>query len=79
MTRQWDAASRTLSQSFKLSPQQTRDLLDMRFGRHLADDLSFIKGGPTTAQAIIDHINDRLADRKWRSTFGRAVREIRSA
>ena len=75
----WDAASRVLAEAFKLSPEQTRDLLDARFGRHLADDLSFIKGGPTNAQAITDHINSRLADRKWRSTFERAVREVKSA
>jgi hypothetical protein len=75
----WDAASRALAEAFKLSPEQTRDLLDARFGRHLADDLSFIKGGPTTAQAIIDHINCRVADREWHSTFARAVREIKSA
>ncbi len=75
----WDVASRTLAEAFKLSPEQTRDLLDARFGRHLADDLNFIKGSPTTAQAIIDHINGRLADRKWRSTFDRAVREVRRA
>jgi hypothetical protein len=75
----WDAASRVLAEAFKLSPEQTRDLLDARFGRHLADDLSFIKGGPTTAQEIIDHINCRLVDRKWRSTFDRAVREVKGA
>ena len=75
----WDAASRVLGDAFKLTPEQTRDLLDARFGRHLSDDLSFIKGGPATAQAITDHINSRLADRKWRSTFHRAVRDIRSA
>ena len=75
----WDAASRALAAAFKLSPEQTRDLLDARFGRHLADDLSFIDGGPTSAHAITDHINRRLADRKWRSTFERAVRDIKSA
>ena len=75
----WDAASHVLADTFKLSPEQTRDLLDARFGRHLADDLSFIKGGPKSGQAITDHINSRLADRKWRSTFERAVREVKSA
>lgn len=75
----WEAASGVLALAFKLSPEQTRDLLDARFGRHLADDLSFIKGGPITAQAIIDHINCRIADRKWHSTFARAVREIKNA
>ena len=74
----WDAASRVLAEALKLTPEETRDLLDARFGRHLSDDLSFIKGGPTTAQAITDHIKIRIADRKWRGYFESALREIRA-
>ncbi|QQR69225.1 MAG: hypothetical protein IPI58_00635 [Alphaproteobacteria bacterium] len=75
----WDAASRVLAEAFNLTQEQTRDLLDARFGRHLADELSFIKGGPTTAQAITDHIKMRIADRKWRGYFNSALREIKAA
>ncbi|MFN7610849.1 MAG: hypothetical protein ACK5QX_07935, partial [bacterium] len=48
----WDAASRFLTKAFALTPEETRTMLDARFGRHLADDLSFIKGGLVTAEAI---------------------------
>ena len=75
----WNAASRVLAEALNLMPEETRDLLDARFGRHLSDDLSFIKGGPTTAQAITDHIKMRIADRKWRGYFESALREIGAA
>lgn len=75
----WDAASHVLAEAFSLTPEQTRDLLDARFGRHLSDDLSFIKGGPTTEQAITDHIKTRIADRKWRGYFLKAINETKEA
>lgn len=75
----WDAASRVLAEAFSMTQEETRDLLDARFGRHLADELSFIKGGPTTAQAITAHIEMRIADRKWRGYFNSALREIKAA
>jgi hypothetical protein len=40
----WKAASNFLIAEFDLTAEQARDVLDARFGRHLADDLSFIKG-----------------------------------
>jgi RimJ/RimL family protein N-acetyltransferase len=72
----WEAASAALATAFDLSPEQVRDLLDARFGRHLADDLSFIPGGPVRPEAIEKHIMMRLADRQWRRWFERAFREI---
>jgi hypothetical protein len=75
----WEAASDALATAFDLKPEQVRDLLDARFGRHLADDLSFIPGGPASPEAIENHIMARLADRGWRKWFERAVRETRSA
>ncbi len=74
----WEAASRVLLEALNLTPEETRDLLDARFGRHLSDDLSFIRGGPTNEQAITDHIKMRIADRKWRGYFEKAICEIRS-
>ena len=41
----WEAASNALATAFNLRPEQVRGLLDARFGRHLADDLSFIPAG----------------------------------
>lgn len=75
----WDAASRVLAEALNLMPEETRDLLDARLGRHLSDDLSFIKGGTTTTQAITNHVKMRIADRKWRGYFESALREIRAA
>ena len=75
----WEAASDALATAFNLTPERVRDLLDARFGRHLADDLSFIAGGPVSPEAVEHHIMKRLADRGWRKWFERAVREARSA
>lgn len=77
----WDAASRFLAAEFELTPEQARDVLDARFGRHLADDLSFIdngKGnahGPISAAAIAKHLTMRVADKGWRDSFENAIRE----
>lgn len=77
----WDVASRFLAAEFELTPEQTRDVLDARFGRHLADDLSFIENGtgnargPISADAITKHLKARVADRGWRDSFENAIRE----
>ena len=73
-----DAVSDALATAFDLTPEQVSDLLDARFGRHLADDLSLIPGGPVSTEAVEQHIMKRLADRGWRKWFERAVREVRS-
>lgn len=75
----WQATSDTLATAFELTPEQVRDLLDARFGRHLADDLSFIPGGPASREAIESHIMAGLADCRWRGWVEKAVREARSA
>lgn len=71
----WDTASRFFAKTFNLTPEETRTLLDARFGRHLADDLSFINGGPATATAITTHLEKRNADKGWRRHFEKAIRE----
>lgn len=77
----WDAASRFLAKEFDLTAEQTRDVLDARFGRHLADDLSFIENsagnakGPISADAIAKHLIERGADHGWRDSFENAIRE----
>jgi hypothetical protein len=75
----WEAASDALATAFDLTPAEIRDLLDSRFGRHLADDLSFIPGGPASREAIEEHIMARLAVRSWRRWFDTGVRAIRTA
>jgi len=70
----WDAASRFLAEHFGLTAEQARDVLDNRFGRHLADDLSFIQGGPTTAEAITSHLANRISERGWRKSFEATIR-----
>lgn len=70
----WDAASRFLAEHFGLSAEQARDVLDNRFGRHLADDLSFIQGGPTTAEAITSHLANRISEQGWRKSFEATIR-----
>lgn len=77
----WDAASHFLAKEFDLTAEQTRDVLDARFGRHLADDLSFIENGkdnakgPINTAAINKHLTMRVADRGWRDCFENAIRE----
>lgn len=73
----WNAVSQILSSEFELTPEQTRDLLDSRFGRHLADDLSFIKEGPKTPGVIYEHIRERLQDLHWRDEYEEAVQFVK--
>ena len=75
----WNTAADALATVFDLKNEEVRFLLDARFGRHLADDLSFIKGGPNNPEAIERHIMVRLADRIWRKWFATAVREAKAA
>ena len=74
----WEAAGDTLATGFDLTPVEIRDLLDSRFGRHLADDLSFIDSGPASPEAIETHIMARLADRGWRRWVEQSIAEVRS-
>ena len=62
--------------AFDLSAEEVQAMLDARFGRP-ADDLSFIKGGPTSQEAIEDHIMVRLANRGWRKWFEVAIGELK--
>lgn len=77
----WNATSHFLAKEFDLTAEQTRDVLDARFGRHLADDLSFIENGkdnakgPINTAAITKHLNMRVADQGWRDCFENAIRE----
>ena len=73
----WNAMSKLLAERFDLTPEHTRDLLDARFGRHLADELSFIKGGPVSPEAIAKHIDNILQDRDWMRYFQKAINDIR--
>lgn len=78
----WDTASRFFITGFALTPQQARDILDTRFGRHLADDLSRIDNGagyargPISAEGIAQHLMVQLGYRSWRDAFENAYREV---
>lgn len=69
----WDTTSRFLATHFDLTAEQARDVLDARFGRHLADDLSFIDSGPETAEAITAHLTKRINDKGWRKHFEETI------
>lgn len=71
----WNAASKFLIAAFDLTAEQARDVLDARFGRHLADDLSFIKG-TLTEKAITAHLKLRTADAGWRKSFETSISEV---
>ena len=74
----WNAAADALARAFGLKVEEVRTLLDARFGRHLADDLSFIAGGPTTPEAVEFQVEARLANRGWRKWFEVGVSEAKS-
>ena len=71
----WNAASKFFITTFDLNAEQARDVLDARFGRHLADDLSFIKG-TLTEKTITAHLKLRIADAGWRENFESAITEV---
>lgn len=71
----WKAASKFLIAAFDLNAEQARDVLDARFGRHLADDLSFIKG-TLTEKTITAHLKLRIADTGWCKSFENAINEV---
>lgn len=69
----WTTTSKLLAKHFDLTAEQTRTVLDARFGRHLVDDFSFIEGGPKTAAAIEAHLLKRIADAGWRASFETSI------
>jgi hypothetical protein len=75
----WRVASRFLAETFKLKPEQARDMLDHRFGRHLADDLSFIPGGPANEEVITRHLAARFAQPGWKDWVRITLKEIKAA
>jgi len=73
----WNTVSKFLITEFKLTAELARDVLDSRLGRHLADELSFIKGGPTTTESIKQHLTGLIAEKNWRKYFERAIKETK--
>ena len=69
----WDVTSKFLAERFELTAEETRTVLDSRFGRHLADDLSFAKYGPHSAVSIIAHLTNRTADKKWLASIEKSI------
>jgi len=72
----WDAVSKFLSKNFELTPEQVCDVMDSKFGRHLADDLSMINGGLTSAQIINNHLTVRVLDQGWHDCFEKAIKDV---
>jgi hypothetical protein len=71
----WVMASDALATIFALNPTEVRDFLDGHAGRLLADDISFIDGGPTNAEAIQALIQARLGHLGWRRLYEQAISE----
>ncbi len=61
-----------LIQEFNLKPNHARDVLDSRFGRHLADELDFIEDD-LTAEVIVRHLQNLMKDNGWRYCFEDAI------
>jgi hypothetical protein len=74
----WAMASDALATIFALTPTEVRDFLDSHAGRLLADDISFIEGGPTNAEAIEVLIKARLDHLGWRRLYEQVISEIRT-
>jgi hypothetical protein len=70
-------ASDALATIFALTPIEVRDFLDSHAGRLLADDISFIEGGPTNTEALAALIKARLRHLGWRRLYEQAISEIR--
>jgi hypothetical protein len=60
-----------------LTPAEVRDFLDSPAGRLLADDISFVEGGPTSAEAIEALIKSRLGHLGWRRLYEQVISETR--
>jgi len=73
----WSAMSLLLIEVFEISPEHARRVLDSRFGRHLSDELSFIKG-KLTPETAASHVAELLKDYGWRRYFRDAIRDARN-
>lgn len=71
----WEVVSRFLMAEFELTAEQTRDVLDARFGRHLADDLSHVRG-IMSEDNIVTHLKLRVADSGWRKSYEKSIHEV---
>ena len=74
----WAMASNAVATIFALKPTEVRDFLDSHAGCLLADDISFIEGGPTNTEAIEALIKARLGHLGWRRLYEQAISEIRA-
>jgi hypothetical protein len=74
----WLMASDALAATFALTPVEVRDLLGGPVGRLLADDIKFIEGGPTDAEAIGTLLQERLRHLGWQRLYAQAIAEIRA-
>lgn len=73
----WAAASWALARVFRLKPAEVRFYLDSDAGRLLAEDLMFIDGDPTSADAIEALIWARLDHLGWRRWYAAAIAQVR--
>jgi hypothetical protein len=75
----WAIASTAVARVFALTPAEVRDVLDGPAGRFLADDLPFIEGGPTDAEAIEALLRARLCHVGWRRLYEQAISDARTS
>lgn len=71
----WKDMSLLLMDVFNASPEVVRQTLDSRFGRHLADELSFVKGGKVTPETAVHHAIELLKRSDWRKYFRKAIHD----
>ena len=72
----WQACSRFFLESVEnMTSEMTRDLLDGRFGRHLVDELSFLKG-PKIYKTIKTHLSKRFKEYGWQLWFTKSMVEV---
>lgn len=70
----WEGLSRYFIDAEKISPEETRLLLDSRFGRHMVDDLSCMRQ-PVSVVTIALHCKARFCQPNWRNWLASGRRE----
>ena len=72
----WTVATDALVRHFGTSPEMARAVLDSRTGRHLADELSFIKG-EVNARTVARHLDVILAKKgSWNRTVYSTMKDL---
>lgn len=73
----WNVAFQVVAATFALSPELTRDFLDSRTGRHLADELTNLRGDKVGARQIRTELVQLFSTVGWHRTALATIEEIR--